>query len=71
MNLFVSDMILFGSDLILFGSNFIFQEFSVTLVAALTNFGVKIQVPHFLFKTANGDLVLVCSYEVDDILLCD
>ena len=41
------------------------------IVAALTNFGVKNQVPHFLFKTANGDLVLVFSYEVADILLCD
>ena len=41
------------------------------LVAALTNFDVKNQVTHFLFKTANGDLVLVSSYEVTDILLCD
>src|SRR5713226_3327668 len=41
------------------------------LVAALTNSGVKNQVPHFLFKTADGDLVLVSSYEVADILLCD
>ena len=41
------------------------------LVAALTNSGVKNQVPHFLFKTANGDLVLVSSYEVANILLCD
>ena len=71
MNLFGSDMILFGFDLILFGSNFKFQELSVMLVAALTNFGVKNQVPHFLFKTTDGDLVLVYSYEVADILLCD
>ena len=41
------------------------------LVASLTNFGVKNQVPHFLFKTVDGDLVLVSSYEVADILLCD
>ena len=41
------------------------------LVAALTNFGVKNKVPNFLFKTADGDLVLVSSYEVDDILLCN
>ena len=41
------------------------------LVASLTNFGVKNQVLHFLFKTADGDLVLVSSYEVADILLCD
>ena len=44
---------------------------SVMLVASLTNSGVKNQVPHFLFKTADGDLVLVSSYEVADILLCD
>ena len=41
------------------------------LVAALTDSGVKNQVPHFLFKTTDGDLVLVSSYEVADILLCD
>ena len=41
------------------------------LVAALTNSGVKNQVPHFLFKTVDGDLVFVSSYEVADILLCD
>ena len=39
------------------------------LVAALTNSGVKNQVLHFLFKTADGDLV--SSYEVADILLRD
>ena len=68
MNLFRSDLI---SDLILFGSNFKIQDPSVMLVATLTNFGVKNQVPHFLFKTVDGDLVLVFSYEVADILLCD
>ena len=41
------------------------------LVAALTNSGVKNQVLHFFFKTTDGDLVLVSSYEVADILLCD
>ena len=41
------------------------------LVAALTNFGVKNQVPQFLFKTVVGDLVLVSSYEVVDILFCE
>ena len=41
------------------------------LVASLTNSSVKNQVPHFLFKTVDGDLVLVSSYEVADILLCD
>ena len=46
---------------------FNFQKLSVMLVAALTNSGVKNQVPQFLFKTAAGDLVLVSSYEVGDI----
>ena len=41
------------------------------LVAALTNFDVKNQVPHFLFKTADGDLLLVSSYEFADILFCE
>jgi len=68
LNLFRSDLL---SDLILFGSYFKIQKHSVMLVAALTNSGVKNQVPHFLFKTADGDLVLVSSYEVADILLCD
>ena len=68
VNLFISDLI---SDMILFGSNFKFQELLVMLVAALTNSGVKNQVPQFFFKFAAGDLVFVSSYEVDDILLCD
>ena len=50
MNLFGSDMISFTSDLILTGSNFRFQELSVLLEAALTNFGVKNQVPQFFLK---------------------
>ena len=54
---FGSDMILFGSDMILFGSNFKFQEPSVMLVAPLTNFGVKNQVPQLSFKIAAGDLM--------------
>ena len=62
MNLFGSDMILFGSDMILFGSNFRFQYISVMLVAALTNLGVKNQVPQVFFKFVAGDLVLVSSY---------
>ena len=41
------------------------------LVSALTNSDMKNQVPQFLFKTAAGDLVVVSSYEVSDILLCD
>ena len=68
VNLFRSYLI---CDLILFGSNFKIQELSVMLVASLTNSVVKNQVPHFLFKTTDGDLELVSSYEVDDILLCD
>ena len=67
VNLFRSDLL---SDLILFGSNFKIQELSIMLVTALTNSGVKNQVPQFLFKTTAGDLVLVSSYEVADILLC-
>ena len=55
MNLFRSDLL---SDMILFGSNFKIQELSVMLVAALTNSGVKNQVPQF-FNFAVGDLVLV------------
>ena len=38
------------------------------LVASLTNSGVKNQVPQFLFKNVVGNLVLVSSYEVADIL---
>ena len=55
----------------LFFSYFKIQKLSFMFVAALTNFDVKNQVPHFLFKIADGDLVLASSYEVDDILLCD
>ena len=71
MKLFVSDIILFGSDLILFFSNFRFQYILVMLVAALTNFGVKNQVPQVFFKFVARDLVLVSSYEVADILFCE
>ena len=41
------------------------------LVAALTNSGVKNQVPQFFFNFAAGDLVLVSSYEVADMLFCE
>ena len=41
------------------------------LVASLTNSGLKNQVPQFFFKFAVGDLVLVSSYEVADILFCE
>ena len=68
MNLFGSDMILFGYDMILFGSIFKFQEPSVMLVAGLINFGVTNQVPQVFFKVAAGDLMLVFSYEFDDII---
>ena len=71
MNLFRCDMILFGSDLILFGSNFKFQELSVMLVAVLTKFGVKNQVPQVFFKLVVGDLMLVSYYEVVDIVFCE
>ena len=57
--------------MILFGSYFKTQNILVMLVASLTNSGVKNQVPHFLFKTVDGDLVLVSSYKVVDILLFD
>ena len=68
VKLFRSDLI---SDMILFLSYFKIQYLSVMLVASLTDSDVKNQVPHFLFKTADGDLVLVSSYEVADILFCD
>ena len=68
MNLFRYDL---NSDMILFCSYFKIQDLSVMLVAALTNSGVKNQVPQFLFKTTAGDLVLVSFDEVSDILLCD
>ena len=68
VNLFRSDLI---SDMILFGSYFKIQELSVMLVATLTNFGVKNQVPQFFFNFSAGDLVLVSSYEVVDILFCE
>ena len=68
VKLFRYDLIYY---LILFGSNFKIKELWVMLVAALTNSGVKNQVPQFLFKTAAGDLVLVSSYEVADILFCE
>ena len=68
MKSFRSDLL---SDMILFGSYFKIQELSIMLEAALTNSGVKNQVPHFLLKTDDEDLVLVSSYEVADILLCD
>ena len=67
VNLFRYDLIF---ELILFGSYFKIQELSVMLVAALTNSGVKNQVLQFFLKIATGDLVLVSSYEVADILFC-
>ena len=68
MNLFRSDL---HSDLILFFSYFKIQELSAMLVAALTNFGVKNQVPRFFFNFVDGDLVLASSCEVSDILFCE
>ena len=71
MKLFGYDMILFRFYLILFGSIFKLQQLSVMLVAALTNFGVKNQGLQVFFKFAAGDLVLVSSYEVSDIVFCE
>ena len=68
VKLFRSDLIY---DMILFGSYFKIQELSAMLVASLTNFGVKNQVPQFFFNFAAGDLVLVSYYEVADILFFD
>ena len=67
MNPFISDLLF---CMILFGSNFKIQGPSFMLVATLTNFGVKNQVLQFFLKIAAGDLVLVSSFEVVDILLC-
>ena len=66
-----SDLNLFGYYLILFGSSFKFHEPSVMLVVGFINFGVTNQVPQVFFKFAAGDLVLVSSYEVADILFCE
>ena len=57
--------------MILFGSYFKIQYLLVMFVASLTNSGVKIQVPQFFFNFVAGDLVLVSSYEVADILFCE
>ena len=65
MKLFRSDL---HSDLILFFSYFKIQDLSAMLVAALTNSGVKNQVLQFFFNFAAGDLMLVSSYEVYNIL---
>ena len=65
VNLFRSDL---NSYLILFCSYFKLQDLPSMLVAALTNSGVKNQVPQFFFNFAYGDLVLVSSFEVADIL---
>ena len=56
VNLFRYDLIF---DLILFGLVFKIQKLSVMLVAALSNSGVKNQVPQFFLKIVAGDLVLV------------
>ena len=52
--------------MILFGSIFKFQDPSVMLVAGVTN-----QVQQVSFKLVAGDLMLVSSYEFDDILFCE
>ena len=65
------DMRLFGYDMILFGSSFNFQEPLVMLVAGLISFGVTNQVPQVFFKLVARDLMLVSSYEFDDIIFCE
>ena len=70
MELFGHEMILFESDIILFCLNFKFQELPTMLVVVLINYGVKKQVPQVSFKLVIGDLMLVSSYEVDDIVFC-
>ena len=62
VNLFIYDLI---SDLILFGSFFKIQNISFMLVAALTNSGVKNQVPQFFLKIAAGDLISLHSFGLD------
>ena len=69
MKLFEYDMILFVYYMKLFCSVLKFQEISVMLVASLINFGVENQVPQVSFKLVVGDLMLVSSYEVADIIL--
>ena len=71
MNLFIFYMIVFGYDLMLFCSIFKFQEPAVMLVVGLINFGVTNQVLQVFFKHVVGDLMLVSSYEVVDIVFCD
>ena len=46
------------------------QELLVLLVTNFINFGVTNQVPQVSFKLAAGDLMLVSSYEFDDIIFC-
>ena len=41
------------------------------LVAGLINFGVTNQVPEVSFKLVVWDLMLVSSYEFDDIIFCE
>ena len=62
----VSDMNLFGFDMILFGSNFNFQQLSIMLVAALTNFGVKNQVPNSSSKLLLG---IWCQFPLMRLLI--
>ena len=41
------------------------------LVVGFNNFGVTNQVPQVFFKLTTGDLVLVSSCEVADVLFCE
>ena len=65
-----SDMTLFGSNMVLFGSSYRFQEPPITLVYVLINLGVKNQVSQVSFKIVVGDLMLVFSHEIVDIIFC-
>ena len=41
------------------------------LVGGFINFGVTNQVPQVSFKLVVGDLMIVSSYEFDDIIFCE
>ena len=66
MKLFGSEVILFLYDLILVFSRV--QDLSVLVVAVLINFSVKKQVQKISLKISAGDLMLVFSYDFDDII---
>ena len=69
------DKNLFGSDLffdvIICGSGFKIQELTIFLVIGFINFGVTNQAPQVSFNFVVEDLMLVFSYEFDDIRFCE